>query len=294
MIATVKAFLTASMLVCFTQHVLAGPEKPNVIWRITNWEPYYILNGPLAGQGVYDKMIAEFQKALPGFSHTRVVMTTQRALQQMKDGRKDVAVCHVSMLQSSITGFAYVSHINSILLPHVIFAWSNVAPKIRSKFGDEEGYVSIEQLMLSGEFRGAHSSLGTHEVLSKYQYVPDPLPNVSITAEDYGMLGRLFVNRRVDYIVQYEPFRDTLIQAGAAEDGFEVIKIKETKGLYVPVYAGCTRNAVGMQVIAAINRVLERNPKVLRDARMQGLTDAQKEALVHIFEKEAPQLLVGE
>ena len=70
MIATVKAFLTASMLVCFTQHVLAGPEKPNVIWRITNWEPYYILNGPLAGQGVYDKMIAEFQKALPGFSHT--------------------------------------------------------------------------------------------------------------------------------------------------------------------------------------------------------------------------------
>lgn len=271
----------------------AESTKGHVIWRITDWPPFYVLHGPLVGQGLWDKMIAEFQKSLPQVEHSKIVMTTQRALQQMKDGQMGIAVCHVSMLEQSITGYAYVSKVNSILLPHVIFATPEVAARIVAKHGDAEGFVSIEQVVQSQEFRGALANFGTHDVLLKYYYATPQMPHLTQTAEDYTTLARLLVNGRVDYIVQYEPFRITLMEYGMAPENIGIIKIRETKGRFVPVFAGCTRNELGQMVIDEINKVLDRNPETLRSARLQWLSEEHKQELVEIYNRVAPELLIS-
>lgn len=266
-------------------------EKKRVIWRITDWPPFYILGGPLKGQGLYDLMIAEYKKKLPDFEHRHMQLTTMRALQQMKTRQEGMAVCHVSMLLSSLTGFAHASELGSVLLPHAIIATREAAPKILALSERGDGFVSVEKLFHSPDIRGAHTSFGTHAALEKYQYVDNPFPNVTMTAENYAGLARLFLNGRVEYVIQYEPFVQTLVESGADRNDIVVIPISETReNPYIKVYAGCTRNSIGGEVINKINQVLAEKPDVLQQARLQWYGAATRARLKKIYEDVAPEL----
>lgn len=265
-------------------------QSPQVIWRITDWPPFYITKGAHKGKGLYDQMIAHYKAALPQFRHATLEMTTMRALQQMKNRQNGLAVCHVSMLKSSLTGFAHVSKLNSILLAHVIIARNKSAAKIRSLSPDNSPFVSIEKLFLHQGLRGAHSSYGTHAVLERFNYLNEPLPNIIMTAENYQNLGQLLLNGRVDYIVQYSPFI-TFLMGSKNNDGYTLIPILETrKKPYVEVYVGCTKNTIGKKVIAVINSVLDTKARSLQNTRIEWYPQEEKRKLMGFYEELAPTL----
>ncbi len=282
--------LIVSLLACWlfalSCAVTADDARGRVIWRVTDWPPFYLAHGPYRGEGMYDRMIALYQAALPEFTHEELSMTTMRALQQMKNRQHGVAVCHVSMLRSSLSGFAHASELAAILLPHVVIATKQAYPEIMRLAGDESGAVSIEALFLQQSIRGAHSSFGTHKVLEKFAYAETPPPSVTITAENYRNLADLLSNRRVDYIVQYRPFYDAFL-ADANKDHSEVIiPIAETQDRpYIPTYAGCTKNDIGRAVITGINRVLAENSEALWDTRLRWYPPQDRQTLLSLYKQ---------
>lgn len=78
-------------------HAPAAADKPVVIWTQTDFPPFYIPNGPLKNQGVYDSIMEQFFELLPGFEHRVVNMTIARSLEMM--ARQD-NVCNMGLIQS--------------------------------------------------------------------------------------------------------------------------------------------------------------------------------------------------
>ncbi len=284
--------ITTGILCAMIVNVPAQAESAaTVIWRIADWPPFYEARGARQGQGVCDRMIAIYQAALPQFNHSRAEMTTMRALQQMKNLQEGIAICHVSILRDSLTNFAYASDVAGILPAHVIIARRNVSQDIRRLSERTDGFVSIEKLFLTENLRGAHSSFGTHAALKRFIYEDAPLPNVTITAESYRNLIELFLNGRVDYIIQYPAIFDQLIAAGGQPDDIDIIPIAETSEMpYVKFYVGCSKNAIGHEVINTVNRLLYEKPAALQEARLVGTSDPQRAHLKQLYEAVVPRL----
>ena len=270
--------------------VMVGAEngRPQVVWRVTDWPPFYIREGPQEGRGLYDQMIAEYQAALPQFEHLSLEMNTLRALQQMRDRDSNRAVCHASMLRGPLVGFAHISDLNSILLPHVIIARKSAEAEIRSLAEEGSEFVSVEKLFLHQPLKGAYSAYGTHSVLEKFRY--QEFAHVTMTAENYQNMGQLLANGRVDYVVQYAPFLTYTIKPESVDE-FVTIPIEESKDApYVKVYVGCTHNTIGKDVIDGINKVLAGKPKLLQKARVEWYPPEEQHKLKTLYEELAPNL----
>lgn len=78
-------------------HAPAAADKPVVIWTQTDFPPFYIANGPLKNQGVYDSIMGQLFELLPGFEHRVVNMTIARSLEMM--GSQD-NVCNMGLVRS--------------------------------------------------------------------------------------------------------------------------------------------------------------------------------------------------
>ncbi len=263
-------------------------EKPKVIWRVTEWPPFYFSTGPDKGEGLYDQMIKRYQLGMPEYEHVHVDMTTPRAMMQMKHETDDVntAVCHASMLFSSLIGVAHISNTSSILLPHKILARKEKADQILDLSEDGGKSVSIEKLVLDKRFKGGLASYGTHHVLIKYQNHHDEMTNITLVSEDYANLVRLLLNKRVDYIVQYSP---TVQYFGSSEGGVQdvaLIDIAETlKQPYIKVYVGCTKHDLGRKVISKVNEVLVKDQQILDEIRIKWYTPAEQERLKELYQR---------
>ncbi len=63
-------------------------SKETIIWRVTDWPPFYILEGAQKGTGIYDELISMIARNLPEYNHQRVPMNTARARKQWALGEK--------------------------------------------------------------------------------------------------------------------------------------------------------------------------------------------------------------
>ncbi len=278
-----------AVLFSLTHSFALAAEKPKVIWRTTEWPPFYFGQGPGKGEGIYDQMIKRYQLGMPEYEHIEVDMTTPRALMQMKHQADDVntAVCHASMLFSSLIGVAHISNANSILLPHKILARKEKADEILALSEDGGKSVSIEKLVLDKRFKGGIASYGTHHVLIKYQNHHDEMTNITLVSEDYANLVRLLFNKRVDYIVQYSPIiRYFGLRDGLAAPDIALIDIAETRQKpYIKVYVGCTKHDLGRKVISKVNEVLVKDQQRLDDIRLKWFAPAEQETLKTLYQR---------
>ena len=281
-------FLTITVLSAPAAH---SQSRPKIIWRTIDWPPFYIRYGPHENEGLFDKMIAAYQAALPQFDHVSLEMSTMRAVELIKDRSPNRAVCHASATLNTISEIAHISKVNSIHLHQVIFARKEAAARILSVSKNSDGYVSIEKLMHEENLRGAITAFGAHPALEKFQYLDKPFPNITLAADEYQTLALLLLNGRVDYIVQYLPYESTLLSQGGTQLDFVVIPIEETRNEpYIEGYVGCTKNAVGKTVIAAVNRVLASKPKSFQEARIQCYPQRYRAELITAYKKFEPEL----
>jgi len=52
--------------------------KEEVVWRVLDWPPFYILEGQDQDNGLFDNMIQLIIEKMPEYDHKKIVMTTPR------------------------------------------------------------------------------------------------------------------------------------------------------------------------------------------------------------------------
>ncbi|MDV7340531.1 TIGR02285 family protein [Terasakiella sp. A23] len=81
-------------LVCMMS-VPVWAEDQHVKWGRTDFPPFTIIRGDLAGQGVTDQMIDFYIRHLPQYDHQKITASLQRVLNNMQKGEQ---ICHGSLL----------------------------------------------------------------------------------------------------------------------------------------------------------------------------------------------------
>ena len=220
--------------------------KEQLIWRVVDWPPFYILHGEDKGTGIYDKLISNMINALPEYDHQRVVMNTRRALTEIKHGNN---VCHPSALANTD---ALLSNVNSFLLPYrIIYSTNNTSIKPQSN-------ASLEQLLrndklITGISMGRYSSK-INDLFEKYAQ-----PKQLVKNNNYDGLIQMLLNGRIDFLVEYPAiitYSKRIHGYNVSTKSMEIIELTDNQ--FLSVYIACPNNDWGRKVISQINIALLR------------------------------------
>jgi len=250
-------------------------SKETVIWRVTDWPPFYILEGPDKGKGIYDEIISMISLHIPEYEHVTMRMNTVRVRAQWNLGEK---VCHPSVIVGE--SFNTQSVVNSILLPHRIIAHRDKEGVLRK---DE---VSLDQLLGDTQHRGGFTPERYTPLLNdivkqhkggKHLYFN---PN-------YDRLIEMILLKRLDYIVEYPPIITYTAKQMGLDNPTKSLGIQETKDMsYILVAVGCTKNAWGRAMINKIDQVLKKeslNPDFL-EPRLRWYDEPSRNILRKLYQ----------
>ena len=219
--------------------------KETVLWRVTDWPPFYILEGEDKGKGLYDKMIALLAAGMPEYNHETRQMNTARWLHEIEEGTQ---VCHPSVLPDTL---ATLSVVNSILLPHrVIFKKNAVEEsKLRSP-------ISLDELLANDSYQGGVSAKRYTDRLNKI--VERHLFKSHIyESPNYKKIIALVLHGRIDYIIEYAPIIYYSAKNSGIESSTTSLEIFETRDTpYLLVHVGCPKTEWGEMMIKKINKIL--------------------------------------
>ena len=240
--------LSAYTLLCGWLLLLSNPllSKETVIWRVTDWPPFYILEGADKGKGIYDEIIAMISQHLPEYDHVTMRMNTSRVRAQWRLGEK---VCHPSVLVGET--FNAQSVVNSILLPHRIIIHRD-KEKLFSK-----GEVVIDQLLANTQLRGG-VTLGRYTPLLNNVVEQHKERRHLYKHPNYQRLIKMLLLKGLDYIIEYPPIITYTAQQMGLDNPTNSLGIQETKdSAYISVAVGCTKNAWGRAMINKIDQALK-------------------------------------
>lgn len=264
-----KALLMILLIfVVFTSY---GQET--IQWRVTNWPPMYILEGPYKGQGVVDKMLDVFEEELSEYKHNRIKMNTTRAWNQIKAGEK---VCHPSTFPRP---YGVLSNVSFLIPPHRIVMRTD---KVGGLNGQTE--ISLDQLIADKRFK-----LGVS--YGRYGSTLNPIVDkhkgekmIYKTAKYQSIWKMLFLGR-IDYTIEYPFIINYLKKDGQESAEITYIKIQEAPTPF-KVYIGCPENEWGRKVIDKINSILFKRRDRFREF-MESWLDPQSVGLLReAYQKE--------
>ena len=249
-------------------------SKETIIWRVTDWPPFYILEGAQKGTGIYDELISMIARNLPEYKHKRVAMNTARARKQWSLGEN---VCHPSVIPEN---YSIHSVVNSILLPHQV-----IMHKDKVKLIDKDEVI-LEELLRNSQFRGG-VTLGRYtkqlnNLVDKYKENTHLIKNPTYI----NLIKMLFVNR-IDYIVEYSPIITFRAKQLEQENPTKSLVIQETQdNSKLMVVVGCTNNAWGRIIIDKIDNILKKeskNPDFL-EFRLRWYDESSKKILRKFYQ----------
>lgn len=90
------------------------PRSDRFTWIVEKFEPYYILDGKLKGQGAADRLVVLLQKELADMQHETTFMPILRIRESLKN--KDHAIC-VSFLKDKSLAEHVQSTVATMLVP---------------------------------------------------------------------------------------------------------------------------------------------------------------------------------
>lgn len=220
-------------------------SSETVIWRVTDWPPFYILEGQDKGKGIYDELIKLISGKIPEYKHETVQMNTDRVRAQWKLGRK---VCHPSVIAGQ--GRIEESVINSILLPHRIIANKATWNVLNSDS------VSLNQLLVDVRFQGGVTpGRYTPELNDIVQRHADN--NHLYTNPNYDRLIEMLLLNRLDFIIEYPPIITYTARRMNLDNPTVSLGIEEISDMsHILVVVGCNQNDWGKAMIERINQIL--------------------------------------
>ncbi|WP_028863860.1 hypothetical protein [Psychromonas aquimarina] len=219
--------------------------KETVLWRVTDWPPFYILEGKDKGKGLYDEMITLLSRGMPEYTHVRKEMNTDRVRNEMNKGTK---VCHPSVLFNTE---GTLSVVNSILLPHRLIFQKNDSRL--TKFNDP---ASLDILFADKEVRGGiiprRYTAALNKITNKHSF-RDHL----YKTPHYKKVIKMLLHNRLDYIIEYTPIISYSAKQLGIENNTTSKEILETQDTpFLLVYVACPKTDWGQMMIDKINKIL--------------------------------------
>jgi len=248
-----QVFARLVLLSCWMTLSLSAQAADSVSWMSEDSPPFYIYQGPLAGQGAGDLALGQIFARLPSFDHRRSEASIARIFHEMqyRDG-----VCYLGALRDPTReAFARFNR-RPILLPSFRVLIEKSHRGEMAPFLTQNGEVDLSALAGSASLRGGYR-LGT------------PYP---------GVLGRFIDNpdrkTRLDPILTVKQM-NSMLSAGNidfyVEDGIAVRYYTAGRPLdnsllslriaglppTIATYIACSDRPVGRAVVAQLDRLFE-------------------------------------
>lgn len=236
--------------------------KPLLTWAQNNAPPFFITEGPQAGEGFGGPLQRLLQKELPQFQHVTEIMPLKRLNQYWHAGAN---YCFVTMIHQPLPADAdYALSIPNVYYrPHGIIARKNdpLAAKIRATYSSGRDVYPLENFL-----NATNISLGLmsrrsfgHRIdalLAQYQHRLD----IFERSDADGLVGLFSMLKlgRVDYIIDYPFVFQFYDRQPDFRDQLQFIAVTETEDQSVWGAVGCSDNAWGADKLSAINSAIVR------------------------------------
>jgi uncharacterized protein (TIGR02285 family) len=251
----------------------AGDEGKEMEWLASDLSPLAIKDGPQAGRGYFDRIMALLLPAFAGYKHSVTYANSFRRERQMHTGDH---ICTVSMLYSQEREqYMVFSKPYGTILPNGIillkakqtrfkpYLQSSGTIQLSSLIGDTSLKVGLSQ----GRYYG-----GPLDRLLHTKDESNPLTNVSVlNGNDSNVeLYKLLQRGVIDYVVGYPIEKHYFAQRQSNAAAMVYLPIAEEPALIGRHFA-CRRTPWGMQRVEEVNRVLE--SKTLRQQLQESYED---------------------
>lgn len=213
-------------------------------WYVRDWPPFHIQQGPDAGQGSYDLMLAQLIAALPQYSHRQEFATLIKRQQLMQH---DVPHCLFGVLQSAerqkkmlFSDIAFYSPALRVaaLADHQLWQFNSTSAQIDLSLLLQQGWSGMLEYK---RLYPAHVRQHAGELLQ-----------VSDTSTN---LVAMLKAGRADYVVEYP---DRLHYLAQSYPGVELRYARlQGEPPIVPVYVACQNTPAAAAQMQAINLALQ-------------------------------------
>jgi uncharacterized protein (TIGR02285 family) len=195
-VATSRFFLL--LITLFLQNPLAyATEK--VTWIVQKFEPYYILEGPLQGQGAADRILDLIQKELPDLQHENTFMPILRIREALKN--KDHVVC-ISFLKDPTLDQDVQYSVATMLVPALEISMRDDV--WQSKW-NKSATISIREFLSRGAVigiaEGRHYGDQIDPLLNDRQHYPNGI--YARNGNHYAGLADMVASRHIDATIGY-------------------------------------------------------------------------------------------
>lgn len=241
-----------------------------ITWRILDWPPMYILQGPDEGAGLWDELSNLMIENLPEYEHIKLEMITPRVLAEMREFKQ---VIHPSVLWG--TQYVAYSKANSIILPHRII----IRKGEEQRFGSEQ-VISLEGLLNNETLIGGISFGSYSEEINTIIDQFKGQKNL-IEQQKYSNLVEMLLLKRLDYIIQYTPVISYIEKKLGKKGQTTSLAIEEVEEKYLRVFFAGPDNQWGRDLMAKINDIMAdpKNKIRLNTIRLRWFDDKSQRLL---------------
>lgn len=267
----------ALFALCALSALPAFAEKPRLVWTIRDMPPFNILEGPLKGKGIADRMLVLLMADLPQYEHVITVANRARSTQILTSG---VLSCDPGMLWSKER-----EHIMYFSIPTLGILTNGVA--VRK--ADEPAmapFVQQGEFDLAAFLGDGRYTIGTLVERSYGKVIDAELKRAkpSTLVVHHGTdatlsLLRMQQHRRLDAVLSYWP--EMRYQSQEANVPLDALDYYPVKGVpaYQLGYVSCSKTPEGLEAINAINASVRRlREGEVIDLYAQWLDGATREA----------------
>ncbi len=271
--AICRPLLFAGLLIlsCST---MVHAQKDTIQWRIVDWPPIYIVNGPYKGQGAGDELIKLFSGRMPEYHHEKVLMSNARFVAEARKG------AHIL----NATGLP-AAHLKTSIPSGIILPPQVIMRKDKLLLLNDLSEISLDELLGDKRFKAGVT-------FGRYGKLINPIIDrhkekdwVNNTPSYINTIKMLFAER-IDYTIEYPDVIQYFETIEGKKGRVNGIPIKEVMA-FRPYFIGfvvCTDSQWGSRVLEKINRILkkERNTPHYRKIMLKW-TDKDTHELLNTY-----------
>ena len=248
---TRKVIITAVItIVCIMRAVPLLAET--ITWYQPDFPPYVILNGLEKKFGIDNRIVRFMVDRLPEYSHSAEVANYKRILSNLKKGESGVITPLFRTPERE--DFVLYTNISSYLvLPNGFIYRKADHPKF-IPFILDDGTIDLDALCRSGQFCiGINSGRSYHGILDDIikKYRKKKVFFVRSAVDHLGVF-KMVANQRVDAALGFP----VEIKYFGYDKDLAFLHVSQMNP-YTPVFFGAPRNTFGVNLIKALNRILD-------------------------------------
>ncbi len=231
-------------------------DKPRLIWTMRDMPPFTILEGPLKGQGIADRMMKRLIADLPQYEHVFSLANRARAMQILNSG---VLTCDSGLLWSKEREQVMHFSIPTLgILTNGIVVRKSDEPELAAFI--QGGAFDLEAFLADGRYNvGTLVERSYGKVIDAELQQAKPERIVVHHGIDATLsLLRMQQHRRLTAVLGYWPeMRYQGENAGVPLDALSFYPVKGVP-VYQLAYVTCSKTPEGLEAIKAINASVRR------------------------------------